>query len=226
MEVAPFTLANSVTEISAAERSRLREVASRTGIKIIGIHWVLVKPEGLYINHPDSQIRERTSDYFCELVDFCADLGGSRMVVGSPKQRNVLPNVSFEQARDWAIDTFSDAVARAEERKVTICFEPLGPSETNFINSAAEAIAFVRRLPSPYFQIILDVKAMTAEPVPKERNSRGGRYNQQNQGQPPLRPPHGLITSGAERRDGNLTHASHPMFDQEGMSIRWPMPWF
>jgi sugar phosphate isomerase/epimerase len=166
VEIAPFTLANSVTEISAAQRSRLREVAGRTGVEIIGIHWVLVKPEGLYINHPDSQIRERTSDYFCELVDFCADLGGSRMIVGSPKQRNVLPGVSFEQARDWAIDTFSDAVARAEERKVTVCFEPLGPSETNFINSAAEAIAFVRRLPSPYFQIILDVKAMSAEPAP------------------------------------------------------------
>jgi sugar phosphate isomerase/epimerase len=169
VEIAPFTLANSVTEVSAAERERLRDAAARRGIEIAGIHWVLVKPEGLYINHPDPNIRDRTSNYFCELVEFCADLGGTRMVVGSPKQRNLLPNVSFEQARDWALDTFREAVARAEARDVTICFEPLGPGETNFINTAADALEFVRRLPSPQFQIILDVKAMCSEakPIPQ-----------------------------------------------------------
>src|SRR5678815_2891794 len=83
--------ADSVTDISAAERSRVRDLAQRNGISIAGIHWVLVKPEGLYMNHPDPRIRERTARYFHDLVDFCADLGGKIMVVGSPKQRNVMP---------------------------------------------------------------------------------------------------------------------------------------
>jgi len=169
VEMAPFTLANSVTEISGAERKRLRDAAARIGIEIAGIHWVLVKPEGLYINHPDALIRQRTADYFCELVEFCADLGGARMIVGSPKQRNLLPNVSFEQARDWALETFRGVVGRAEGLGVTICFEPLGPAETNFINTAADALDFVRRLSSAHFQIILDVKAMCSEtkPIPQ-----------------------------------------------------------
>ncbi len=106
VEIAPFTLANSVTDISADERQAMREAAARNGIEIAGIHWVLVKPEGLYINHPDRSLRERTAKYFCDLVDFCADLGGKVMVVGSPKQRNVLPGVSREQAWDWAAATF------------------------------------------------------------------------------------------------------------------------
>src|SRR5215471_3774041 len=113
VEIAPFTLATSVTDISARERERFRDAAAKNQIEIAGVHWVLVKPDGLYINHPDRDIRDRTSKYFRELVDFCADLGGTRMVVGSPKQRNLLPNVSFEQAREWAIDTFRGAVARA-----------------------------------------------------------------------------------------------------------------
>jgi sugar phosphate isomerase/epimerase len=169
VEIAPFTLANSVTEVSVTERSGLREAAARAGIEIAGIHWVLVKPEGLYINHPDTGVRRRTAAYFCELVEFCADLGGTRMIVGSPKQRNLLPEVSFDQASDWTLETFREAVARAEDRTVTICFEPLGPGETNFINTAADALAFVRRLPSPHFQIILDVKAMCSEtkPIPQ-----------------------------------------------------------
>ena len=169
VEIAPFTIANSVTNVSAGERQQIREAAARNRIEIAGIHWVLVKPEGLYITHPDAGIRERTSDYFRELVDFCADLGGKVMVVGSPKQRNLVAGVSPEEALDWAVGTFRPAVAEAEKRGVTICFEPLSPAETNFINTAAEAIAFTDRLSSPNFKIILDVKAMCSEqkPIPQ-----------------------------------------------------------
>jgi len=169
VEIAPFTLADSVRNIPAEERRSIREAAARHQIAITGIHWVLVKPEGMYMNHTDAAIRQRTADYFCALVDFCADLGGTRIVVGSPKQRNILPGVSAEQAWAWATETFRPAVARAEGRGVTICFEPLAPAETNFVNTAAEAIRFVRQLNSEHFKIILDVKAMSSEakPVPQ-----------------------------------------------------------
>lgn len=169
VEIAPFTLANSVTDVSKTDRAKIRDAALRNRIEIAGIHWVLVNPEGLYINHPDRSIRERTAGYFCELVDFCADLGGKVMVVGSPKQRNIMPGVAPEQALEWAAATFRDAVKRAEERQVTICFEPLAPAETNFVNTAREALAFVQRVPSAHFQIILDVKAMCSEskPIPE-----------------------------------------------------------
>ncbi len=169
VEISPFTIANSVNDVSAADRQRIRDAAARNQIEIAGIHWVLVKPEGLYINHTDESIRRRTADYFVSLVDFCADLGGKVMVVGSPKQRNLLPGVSLEQGWDWAASTFRNAVKQAEQRGVTICFEPLAPAETNFINTAAEALRFVRQFSSPSFKIILDVKAMCSEskPIPQ-----------------------------------------------------------
>lgn len=169
VEIAPFTLANSVNDISAAERQRIRDLAQRVGIEIVGLHWLLVKPEGLYLNHTDAGIRQRTARYFTELVDCCADFGGNIMVVGSPKQRNVLEGVSRQQAWDWTAATFRDAVRRAEDRGVTICFEPLAPTETNFINTAAEAIAFVQPFQSAAFKIIIDVKAMCSEskPIPQ-----------------------------------------------------------
>jgi hypothetical protein len=52
---------------------------------------------------------------------------------------------------------------------VTLCLEPLSPAETNFINTAEEALRFVEPFHSPRFQIILDVKAMCAEtkPIPQ-----------------------------------------------------------
>ena len=169
VEIAPFTLANAVTEISPIERQRIRDLAARSKIEIVGLHWLLVKPEGLYLNHTDATIRSRTANYFVELVDCCADLGGKIMVVGSPKQRNVLEGVSRQQAWDWTANTFTDAVKRAEDRGVTICFEPLSPAETNFVNTAAEAIQFVKPFNSAAFKIILDVKAMCSEqkPIPQ-----------------------------------------------------------
>jgi sugar phosphate isomerase/epimerase len=166
VEIAPFTLANSVSDIPAAERQKIRDAALRNKIEILGIHWVLVKPEGLYINHPDTDVRERTARYFCELVDFCADVGGKVMVVGSPKQRNVMSEVSPQQAWDWAAATFKPAVNQAEQRGVTVCFEPLAPVETNFINTADDAIRFTGQLKSSSFKIILDVKAMCSEAKP------------------------------------------------------------
>jgi sugar phosphate isomerase/epimerase len=166
VEIAPFTIANYVTEISAASRQQIREEAARANIAISGIHWVLVQAEGMYLNHVDPAVRQKTARYFCDLVDFCADLGGSIIVVGSPKQRNIMEGVSPDQAWTWATDTFREAVKHAEDRSITICFEPLAPSETNFINTAAEAIRFVRQLNSPAFKIILDVKAMSSEAKP------------------------------------------------------------
>jgi len=163
IEIAPFTLASYVTDISKTARQQIRDDAARAGIAISGIHWVLVQAEGMYVNHPDAAVRSRTAKYFCDLVDFCADIGGRIIVVGSPKQRNVMEGVGAHQAWDWATDTFRDAVKHAAGRGVTICFEPLAPSETNFINTAADAIRFTQQLDSPNFKIILDVKAMCSE---------------------------------------------------------------
>ena len=108
MEIAPFTLAKYVTEIPAAQRRSIRETAARIGIEISGIHWVLVQAEGMYLNHPEAAVRARTAQYFVELVNFCADLGGKVIVVGSPKQRNAMEGVTPEQAWQWATETFRE----------------------------------------------------------------------------------------------------------------------
>ncbi|MBC8003116.1 MAG: sugar phosphate isomerase/epimerase [Opitutaceae bacterium] len=166
IEIAPFTIANYVTEISADRRREIREAAARIGIEITGIHWVLVQAEGMYLNHTDAAVRARTAQYFCDLVDFCADLGGKIIVVGSPKQRNVMDGVSPQQAWDWATESFRPSVRKAEERGITICFEPLSPAETNFVNTAEEGIRFAKQFNSPAMKIILDVKAMCSESKP------------------------------------------------------------
>jgi sugar phosphate isomerase/epimerase len=169
VEIVPFTLGGQVTDIPAGERQKIREAAAHAGIAISGIHWVLAKTEGLHLTHPDDAVRARTSQYLCDLVDFCAELGGKTVVFGSPKQRNILDGVTPKDAWDWATAAFREPVIQAEKRAVTICLEPLSSAETNFINTAAEAIQFIQQFSSPNFKIILDVKAMCAEPKPIPR---------------------------------------------------------
>ncbi len=178
MEVAPFTLAKYVTEVSAERRAQIRQTAGEIGLEISAIHWVLVQTEGMHMTHSDEGIRKRTARYFCDLVDFCADLGGSFIVVGSPKQRSLLPGVSLAQAWNWAREVFAPAIPRAAERDVVICLEPLAPPETDFINTAEEAIRFTQELDSPHFRIILDVKAMSSmgKPIPDIIRASAGRF--------------------------------------------------
>lgn len=166
LEIAPFTIAKYVTEIPAPQRRTIRDTAARHQLEISGIHWVLAQTEGFHLTHPDPEVRARTTQYLCDLIDFGGDIGARSMIVGSPKQRNVLPGVSQEEAWAYATDAFRRPVMRAEQREMTICFEPLAPSETNFINTADRAIEFVQQLNTPHFRIILDVKAMSSEAKP------------------------------------------------------------
>lgn len=191
VEIAPFTIAKSVTLISPEERAKIKQLAAEVGIGISGIHWVLVQTEGLHLTSPNAEVRAQTAAYFVELVNFCADIGGTRIIVGSPKQRSLLPGVTYEKAWEYATGVFQDAVKRAEERGVVICFEPLAPSETDFVNTAEEGIRFAEQFRSKAMSIIIDVKAMSSEPRPVPETIRGtnGKFAYFHANDPNLKGP-------------------------------------
>ncbi|MGB9607292.1 MAG: sugar phosphate isomerase/epimerase family protein [bacterium] len=163
IEIAPFTFASDIRDLNDEHRREIREIAEKNGIQIIGLHWLLASPPGLHINHPDEAIRKETLQYMKELVRFCHSLAGEVMVFGSPKQRNILPGVRREQAWQWTRDFFLYTLEEAEKLGVFICLEPLSPRETNFINTAEEAIKLIEEISNPYFRLHLDVKAMSSE---------------------------------------------------------------
>jgi len=178
LEVAPFTLAERAEAVSAARRRELRRSAESRGIAVVGLHWLLVKPAGLHVTHPDRDVRRRTADYFIELVQLCADLGGSVMVIGSPKQRNLLPGVTPGQAADFAAEVFTAALLSAERLGVTLALEALSPADTNFITTVEEAIELADRIGHPNFSVNLDMKAMSSEArrIPDVIRAAAGRF--------------------------------------------------
>ncbi|NLY30643.1 MAG: sugar phosphate isomerase/epimerase [Firmicutes bacterium] len=166
IELAPFTFADSVVDISRAERREIRKTAEAAGLQIVGLHWLLTKPEGLHLMHPDKAVREKTVDYLLRLVEFCADVGGTVMTFGSPNQRTILPGVSRETALTLAVEGLQICGETARSHGVMICLEALPPAQTNFLNTNAEVRALVRAVDHPNVQMMIDVKSMYVEDMP------------------------------------------------------------
>ncbi len=169
LELAPFTLAPLITDVSAERRQEIRKQAEEVGLQIIGLHWLLAKTEGLHLTAADAETRERTATYLVELARACRDFGGDLLVFGSPGQRRIPEGATKEQATDYAIDTIQQALPKIADAGVKLLLEPLSPKEADFILTADEAAAILSRVNHPNLGIHLDVKAMSSEgpPVPE-----------------------------------------------------------
>ena len=166
IEVAPFTIASSVGEISADRRAELKSIAENHGLEIIGLHWLLAKTEGLHLTTSDDAIRQATTDYLIQLGDLCGDLGGTVMVFGSPFQRNLEGETTQEQAFDRATEVFKAAMPRIAERGVHLLIEPLTTKETNFMTTCDQGAKLIAAVDHPNFALHQDVKAMLGEGTP------------------------------------------------------------
>ncbi len=170
IEIAPFTLAPSATEVTKRQRKETRKVIADHGLETVGLHWLFARPAGakdlppLHMTTSDQTTWHRTRDYLAALLDLCSDLGGKVLVLGSPKQRSVVEGQTKEGAWRRAVELLSSVLDQAGKLGLTICFEPLSPAETNFINTVEDGMKMVREIGHPNFKIHLDVKAMSSEP--------------------------------------------------------------
>jgi sugar phosphate isomerase/epimerase len=191
LEIAPFTLARLITDVSVEQRRQLRRQAEEHGLTLLGLHWLLAKTEGLHLTSPDAAVRQKTADYLIALARCCADLGGELLVFGSPAQRRIPAGATRAQAVDYAVDTFSRARGGIADCGVKLCLEPLAPPEADFINTCAEAIEILDRINDPSFALHLDVKAMSSEetPIPELIRRHAGRTGHFHANDPNRRGP-------------------------------------
>ncbi len=161
LELAPFTFAQYAYDIPASTRQAIVRHAEKAQLDILGIHWVFVGPEGVHLTHPDPEVRTFTAKYMVDLVNFCGDVGGKVLIFGSPKQRNVGRDVTYNQAFGYARDVFEKALPACEQRDVTICMEQLTHWETNFCHTPEQTVELIDAVAHPKFQLLLDTKAMS-----------------------------------------------------------------
>lgn len=172
VELAPFTLAPDVRDISPDRRREIARAAQDCGLSIVGLHWLFVSPPGLHLTAPDAAARLRAADYLRSLADFCADVGGEIMTLGSPKQRSLVAPTTQCEAWKRARDVLAAVAPECADRKVRLCIEALGPKETDFINTLDESSRLADEIGSPWIDIMLDLKAMSSMPGGPVENVR------------------------------------------------------
>lgn len=172
IEIAPFTLTDwgdrpcDVRDVSSQRLADVRQQAEQAGLKVVGLHWLLAKTDRFYLTSPNADVRSATSQYLQALATCCAALGGDVMVLGSPQQRNLLAGVSYSEAENYAAEVLRTAMPACERLGVTVALEPLGPAESDFMNTAQSAIRLAELVQSPNCRLHLDVKAMASEESP------------------------------------------------------------
>src|SRR4051794_28276552 len=167
LEIAPFTLAEDPTRLSAARRAELRRCAAAAGIAITGLHYLMRAPAGLSITSADAAQRERSLAVMRAMCGLCAELGGTILVHGSPDQRALTPG-DEEGCCKRAIECFAGVAEAARDAAVTYCIEPLARNQTAFVNTVEEAAAIAGRVGHSHLRTMIDCSAAgqaEAEPV-------------------------------------------------------------
>ena len=159
LEIAPFTLSDFPERITAAEATKIRGIVEASGLVVTGLHWLLVKPEGLSLTDPDAQVRGRTIEIMIRLTMLCAELGGTVLVHGSPAQRQIAHGESHAVALARLRDGLAEAAVAAAKADVIYCIEPLSRQQTALVNTVAEAADLVRSIDQAHLRTMIDCSA-------------------------------------------------------------------
>ncbi len=157
LEIAPSRVWHDTWKgLSAAEVSVYRTTVERAGLQAVGLH-------SLFYDHPDlglfknAEGRQHSLDFLVHLSAVCRDLGGKTLVWGGGRRRGATP---IEEATREAINFMSDLCRRVEGHGTCFCFEPLGPNDSDFINSAYDALKIVKEIDHASLRVQLDAKAL------------------------------------------------------------------
>ena len=191
LEVAPFTLSSDPRELNELAAREAGELIRSCGLDVVGLHWLLVQPEGLHLTTADRGVRTRTRDFVQHLVHVCGAMGGEVMVWGSPAQRSLAEGQDYSEGFDHAVAVLREICAVAGDCGVTIAMEPLAPKLTNFLNTAQETQRLIEAVDHPACRLHLDVFAMSTEDasIPEVIRSQAGNFAHFHCNDPNLRGP-------------------------------------
>lgn len=157
VEVAPSRVWDDTWKGLTADRvAYYRKQIESAGLGVVGLHSLFYdQPELGLFKEPAK--RSETLGFLEHLSKVCRDLGGRTLIYGGGRRRGDTPE---NEARAEAIAFFGELCARVEDHGTCFCFEPLGPKDSDFINSAMESLSIAREIGSPALRVQLDAKAL------------------------------------------------------------------
>jgi D-psicose/D-tagatose/L-ribulose 3-epimerase len=155
------------------EPDQLEKALKATGAVLPVVNTGRMAPQGMALLHEDSGVRRRSLAAFKRMLDFAGHFQ-ARVGLGVARGKGI-PGVSGEEMDRIAEDVFRELAAHAEQASVVIMLEPADPAVTSFINSMDEAMAWVERIGSPAFSVMMDTYELAEAEPSIERGIRAAR---------------------------------------------------
>jgi len=169
IEIAPFTLAEAPSGVPPAQRAEYRAIMAGEGLEFVGLHWIMMSPKGLHVTHPDAAVRARSWNHIHDLIDLCADLGpNSVLVFGSPNQRKSTGGLTREEATRHFVAGLRIVAPHCEDCGVRLLVEALPVTQSDVVQTLAEAVSIVEEIASPGIRTMFDVHNAIDEVEPHD----------------------------------------------------------
>ena len=157
IEVAPSRVWHDTWHnLSANQVTTYRSYIEKSGLSVVGLH-------SLLYDHPELGLfdgiekRKKTIDYLVHLSAVCRDLGGYTLILGGGRRRG---RTSLTDAFNQSIDFLGEYCNRVDGHNTVLCLEPLGPSDSDFVNSVYDSIRIVKEVNNTSLGVQLDAKAL------------------------------------------------------------------
>jgi len=160
IDVAPGKYFRVPKETRLADVTMLRDWWCERGIEVIGMQSLLFGVAEMNL-FGRSEIQAAMLDHLNDICRIASNLGATKLVFGSPKNRN-RSGLSDEDAAKIAIIFFRRLGDLAGSHGVVVCLEP-NPScyGCNFMVNSSETASIVFRVAHPSIRMQLDTGALT-----------------------------------------------------------------
>lgn len=157
IEVAPSRIWRDTWKgLTATQVAAYGTAITDAGLSVVGLH-------SLFFDQPDlglfkgPEAFHRTVSFTRHLSAVCRDLGGRTLIYGGGRRRG---GMSMVAAMDETEAFLAEVLPTMAEHGTILCFEPLGPKDTDFLNRAAECLTLVQRHGHRALGLQLDAKAL------------------------------------------------------------------
>lgn len=160
IDVAPGKYFPVPAKANAEEIRKVKHWWYERGIEITGMQALLFGTTGLNVFGP-AEVKDAMLDHLSAVCRIGAGLGATRLVFGSPGNRNRV-GLSDEQALEQAVSFFRRLGDIAQAQGIVMCLEP-NPTRygANFMTSSAETAHVVNCVGHPAVRMQLDTGALT-----------------------------------------------------------------
>ena len=154
--------APKIARMSKVERDELKSAADDAGL---GLTYSIGMTADMDLVSEDATTRKRGISFLQDLSKAMKSMGGTIMagINYSSWPRKLLPGEDKELLTERAVHGVKEAIKTAEDCDVLFCVEVVNRFEHFMMNTAAEGIAFCKRVGSPNCKILLDTFHMNIE---------------------------------------------------------------